>query len=507
MAISAVHDALGLGAAKTDVTYVGLEAAVEVLTDFKARLVAAREPGVDKQKIQTELEALKGQLTTIATSANFNGQNWLSTDIADIHDTALATSNVVAAFVRDGDSNVSVRTVDIDLSQTSLFNETGGGILQLDERSPGTIGGLRNTIYNFSSAGGSVALFYDFNGPLTFVDDTTAITFDIVVDADDPATTTSPQPGVTQAVTINRTLVDGVFPGLNGVISTAAQMRAVLQAAVSADVAVGTQSGSPDKMVLHSRGTAARGSSLELTNLNSTLAGSATGGLLASAAPSYGSRAYTYSIFDTEFRVHPEVELSIAIDEDGINHSVAIDRDFVNSALGVTDGRVASATDMVTLMNAAFAANGIAMTASYLGSNFIRYDLDEAVHKEAGTKSTVGVTGATDNVGPLPDFGILDVDITSAANLDNYISGVDSMLMKVTAGAALIGAIQTRIGMQAEFAQTLMDTIGKGVGRLVDADMNETSARLKALQTQQQLGLQALQIANSSSETVLSLFR
>ena len=49
--------------------------------------------------------------------------------------------------------------------------------------------------------------------------------------------------------------------------------------------------------------------------------------------------------------------------------------------------------------------------------------------------------------------------------------------------------------------------IDKGIGRLVDADMNEESTRLKALQTQQQLGIQSLSIANSSAENILQLFR
>jgi flagellin len=52
-----------------------------------------------------------------------------------------------------------------------------------------------------------------------------------------------------------------------------------------------------------------------------------------------------------------------------------------------------------------------------------------------------------------------------------------------------------------------MDAISRGVGQLVDADMNEESTRLQALQVKQQLGVQALSIANSSSQTILSLFR
>jgi flagellin len=61
--------------------------------------------------------------------------------------------------------------------------------------------------------------------------------------------------------------------------------------------------------------------------------------------------------------------------------------------------------------------------------------------------------------------------------------------------------------MQESFVATLGDVIDKGIGRLVDADMNEESTRLKALQTQQQLGIQSLSIANSSAENILQLFR
>jgi flagellin len=67
--------------------------------------------------------------------------------------------------------------------------------------------------------------------------------------------------------------------------------------------------------------------------------------------------------------------------------------------------------------------------------------------------------------------------------------------------------VQSRITSQQTFVKALMDSIDSGVGSLVDADMNEASTRLKALQTQQQLGIQALSIANSNSQNILSLFR
>ena len=58
-----------------------------------------------------------------------------------------------------------------------------------------------------------------------------------------------------------------------------------------------------------------------------------------------------------------------------------------------------------------------------------------------------------------------------------------------------------------DFNEMRMDTVDKGVGRLVDNDMDESSARLKALQTQKQLGIQALSIANQAPQNILSLFR
>jgi flagellin len=61
--------------------------------------------------------------------------------------------------------------------------------------------------------------------------------------------------------------------------------------------------------------------------------------------------------------------------------------------------------------------------------------------------------------------------------------------------------------MQQDFVKNLMDAVDRGVGALVDADMSEESTKLQALQTQQQLGIQALSIANSNSQSILSLFR
>ncbi|PPJ49512.1 hypothetical protein C0075_00025, partial [Rhizobium sp. KAs_5_22] len=76
--------------------YTGMEAAIEVVTEIKAKLVAAREPGVDKDKINKELTELKSQLSSISESASFSGENWLYNEST----TAVGTKEMVGSFVR-----------------------------------------------------------------------------------------------------------------------------------------------------------------------------------------------------------------------------------------------------------------------------------------------------------------------------------------------------------------------------------------------------------------------
>ena len=106
-------------------------------------------------------------------------------------------------------------------------------------------------------------------------------------------------------------------------------------------------------------------------------------------------------------------------------------------------------------------------------------------------------------------ISVESLDITSASSdeVQAYIKVVDEALSQVTSAAASLGAVQNRIDLQQEFVSKLMDTIDQGVGTLVDADMTEESTRLKALQTQQQLGVQALSNANSSSQAIMQLFQ
>ncbi|MGK6316174.1 flagellar hook associated protein, partial [Neorhizobium sp. DT-125] len=119
-ALSSVQDAMGLGAAKVDTAYAGMESAIDVVQEIKNKLVTAAEGSADKKKIQEEISQLQDQLKSIASSASFSGENWLQAEIGGsanattgvIEAGAAITKQIVGSFTRDADGNVAVKTVN-----------------------------------------------------------------------------------------------------------------------------------------------------------------------------------------------------------------------------------------------------------------------------------------------------------------------------------------------------------------------------------------------------------
>ena len=91
--------------------------------------------------------------------------------------------------------------------------------------------------------------------------------------------------------------------------------------------------------------------------------------------------------------------------------------------------------------------------------------------------------------------------------MDAALAGIDALIDTAIDSAAAFGSAEMRIESQKDFVSGLTDALKSGIGTLVDADMEETSARLQALQVQQQLGIQAMSIANSAPQSLLGLFR
>ena len=142
-------------------------------------------------------------------------------------------------------------------------------------------------------------------------------------------------------------------------------------------------------------------------------------------------------------------------------------------------------------------------------ANIKLYDADttgvgilDGSRSSAGALSTTGTFAlSTLSIAALTD------STADVSTLNSYIAGADAAISSMTTAAATLGAVKSRIDIQKDFISALTDAIERGIGQLVDADMNEESTRLQALQVQAQLGIQALSIANQSSQNILSLFQ
>lgn len=118
------------------------------------------------------------------------------------------------------------------------------------------------------------------------------------------------------------------------------------------------------------------------------------------------------------------------------------------------------------------------------------------------TSTTTGTRAVGGGLSMLQKF-----DVTTADGAEAALGAIEDLIQTSIDSAAAFGSSQGRIETQQDFVSGLMDSLKSGIGTLVDADMEEESARLQALQVQQQLGVQALSIANQAPQQLLSLFR
>ncbi|OUS34574.1 flagellin [Rhodobacterales bacterium 56_14_T64] len=160
----------------------------------------------------------------------------------------------------------------------------------------------------------------------------------------------------------------------------------------------------------------------------------------------------------------------------------------------------------------------IISAAQFNGANLLSDDVD------GNGATALGVLASLDRVGatgvPTPtlisvasvDF-VTNLDVAGMTSISDSTTAatalgeLEALMIVAIDGAAALGADSARISDQGEFVSKLTDAMKMGVSSMTDTDMEEASARLKALQTQQQLAVQSLSIANSAPESIMQLFR
>jgi flagellin len=104
-------------------------------------------------------------------------------------------------------------------------------------------------------------------------------------------------------------------------------------------------------------------------------------------------------------------------------------------------------------------------------------------------------------------FGLDAINVETNSGADAALDNIETLIQNSIDAAATFGSAEGRIETQADFVSKLVDSLKAGIGTLVDADMEAASARLQALQVQQQLATQSLSIANQAPQNILALFR
>lgn len=196
--------------------------------------------------------------------------------------------------------------------------------------------------------------------------------------------------------------------------------------------------------------------------------------------------------------------------DDGTTAFVAGDK--VNITIGgKTASYTVSATDVAATTPSDMVAVGLKNAIDALGISGLTVDYD------SGTPGTLAFSNAgTDDLTVSAQFknagsgglaALSAIDVSTAAGAAAALGNFEALIQTGIDAAAEFGSAQSRIDIQNTFVSKLTDSLKAGIGSLVDANMEEASARLQALQVQQQLGIQSLSIANQAPQNILALFR
>ena len=200
---------------------------------------------------------------------------------------------------------------------------------------------------------------------------------------------------------------------------------------------------------------------------------------------------------------------SIVIDDSGAAFAAG---DRVTLAIGgQTASYTVTADDVAATTTSDLVAVGLKNAVDSLGIGGLTVDYD------SGTPGTLAFTNAgSDDLTVSAQFqnagagglgALSSVDVSTAGGATAALGSIETMIQTSIDAASAFGSAQSRIDTQNTFVGKLTDSLKAGIGSMVDADMEEASARLQALQVQQQLGVQSLSIANKAPQSILSLFR
>lgn len=450
---SGISDGLALGSSTISVARQASETVTKLLTDIKGKVVAAQEGNVDREKIQTDITALRDQIKSVTGAAQFNGLNMVKgTD--DV--------SILSSLDRSGNGSVSASQINVNRQDLS----SGAGKVGTTAAATISYGGI---------AAPSATPTPAITGTTTAAEGKNAI---VTVAA---ATAT----GNNFSMNINGTAINYTNDGAQ----TNLEMADFFAGAVNA---------------LGLEGISAVSSAGELTISNANaFAGMEVA--VQGAQLTYGdvngfARSATNSVVEQRAETIDFSTTAAPLNGDSFTVDVA------GKSYSYTSGKGETMEDIARGLKTAIDSEASAGITTAVQKDETTGQWSLAIDDATGGRSLgLTVTKGGEASGGL--FGLDAIDVTTNDGAKAALSNIETMIGASIDAAAFFGSAQKRIDIQSEFVTNLSDALKSGIGSMVDADMEETSARLQALQVQQQLGVQALSIANQSPQSILSLFR
>lgn len=454
----AIKNSLSLGESSVAVARNASESITKLLTDIKGKIVAAQEENVDRAKIQTDIAQLRDQITSIVNAAQFNGLNLLKgTDVVDI----------LSSLDRAADGTVTSSSISVDRQDMT----TAAGVFGTAETAANSAGfatvgtGTTNSSTMIATTGSTLQVGITAANAETYQLEING--FQVAYTADASATAAEIQAGLASA--INALDIEGLT------VDTGTTGKIILRNTNAfSDFAVTS--------------TATTAGNLVAETINGTAVAAGTG----NAQQTLVQRATTINFSDSA-GIAEGRGFRVTVGSDSFTYVAGKGENMEDVARGLKaaiDGGKVEGLSTQVQFDAATDSWKLAVDDAETGGQ---------------TLSILANTGDGTASGGL--FGLDNIDVRTDAGAEAALGNIETLIQSAIDASAAFGSAQSRIETQSEFISKLTDSLKAGIGTMVDADLEEASARLQALQVQQQLGIQSLSIANQAPQTILALFR
>ena len=436
----AISESLSLGESTVAVARQGSETVTDLLTQIKGKVVAAQEENVDREKIQTDITALRNQISSVVNAAQFNGLNMLKGN-EDV--------NVLSSLDRSGDGSVEAQNIKVQ--RADMTTDTGKYGAGTDLSTNGT------------------------RSAATATNTANAATLTMTADAD------YSQEGLTFDIA-----------GTSLVISAG-------ELSGDQDAAAATISARINALGLEDINASVSGA---VVSVNSTRAFESVEVTATLSTDGTGAGDVTLAGGTIDERAENVTFGSSATVNEGDGYKLTVG----DQTLSYVAGKGETFEDVVKGLKTAVDGAGIEGVTTKVAQNDSG-DWMIKVDNDTGTSKAIAIAGRAGGEASGGLFGLDTLDVTTNGGADAALANIENLIQNSIDSSASFGSAQGRIETQSDFISKLTDSLKTGIGSLVDADMEETSARLQALQVQQQLGTQSLSIANQAPQSILSLFR